>query len=140
MLSIDVGICVDSIFSKLDTVLVFSVLNSVFEVVDSNIGIFSLIWGVGGKNSSDEFVIEGYVVSFDRIKSFSVNVIVVWGGGKVVPDVSISVALNVVEVVGLRVVVVIQAFRLQERSSDGAPKQGLPFGPFAATAKKRLRF
>ena len=84
-------------------------------------------------------MIEGYVVSFSRIKSFSVNV-VVWGGEKVVPDVSISVVLNVVEVVGLRVVVVIQAFRLQDRSSDGAPKQGLPFGPFAATAKKRLRF
>ena len=59
MLSVEVGNCVESMFSKLDTVLVFSVLNSVFEVVDSNIGIFSLIWGVGGKNSSVEFVIEG---------------------------------------------------------------------------------
>ena len=56
-------------------------------------------------------MIREVVVSMSGFESFSVNEIVVWGGGNVVvPDVSISVDFNVVEVVGLRVVVVIQAF------------------------------
>ena len=51
MLSVNVGTCVESIFSKLDTVLVFCVLNSVSGVVVSEKGIFSLIWSVVGKSS-----------------------------------------------------------------------------------------
>ena len=33
-----------------------------------------------------------------------------------------------------------QLFSLQGRSSVGEPKQDFPLGPFAETAKKRLRF
>ena len=56
-------------------------------------------------------VVGGKVVSISGFISFSVNEKVVWGGEKVVvPDVFKFVVLNEVEVVGLRVVVVIQAF------------------------------
>ena len=104
----------------------------------SKLGVSSIVWGM---RVEDSFVVETVdVLNVSNIKSFTVEEgKVVMGSIVVVPAVFVSVVRNVVEVVGFRVVV-IQSLRLQDRSCVGAPKQGFPLGPVAATAKKRLRF
>lgn len=110
-------------------------------VVALEIEVSSMVWDLSATGSAEVLIVvvnkkTGFTPPDDVVEK------VVAGSKVVVPEVIASVVVSifiVVEVV-VSLVGIIHALSLHDLSSDGRPKHGFAFGPFAAIAKNRLRF